>query len=234
MELLNVLANNQFLLLLLIGVLIILLTLLISSIQAHNKDYNRKVIKQQLDIMKEVEDMDKENTEAPKADIAQVLNDMEQKLDKKSPISTFEEEQEEKAIISYQELIKSVKNLKNDYVDPDDIKEQEDPELLDLDFKSEPVKEEFLTEPEKPKFKNSEFISPVYGRMQPPTNMIKDDLPDRFDDEIEEVDLTANPEVLRQPQKVDLITKLNERNLSETEKSVEFLSALKEFRKNLE
>ena len=64
------------------------------------------------------------------------------------PMTTFEEEQEANAIISYQELVKAV-NDKKAHI--------ENPKPLVTD--TVPVELE-----EQPKFKNSEFISPIFGK----------------------------------------------------------------------
>ena len=62
---------------------------------------------------------EKENTpiqERPKTDIQSVLDQMENELEQGPKVSThtFEEEQEEKAVISYRELLKVAGKLKEE------------------------------------------------------------------------------------------------------------------------
>lgn len=103
-----------------------------------------------------------------------VLKAIEEKPAKKE--LSFEEEQEENAIISYQELLAAANGQKKEKV------EDNNPELADLinqiSMQSEEI--ETLEEPEiiedvvntkeedeQKKFKNSEFISPVFGKDKP-------------------------------------------------------------------
>lgn len=103
-----------------------------------------------------------------------VLKSIEEKPLKKE--LSFEEEQEENAIISYQELLAAANGQKKEKV------EDNNPELADLinqiSMQSEEI--ETLEEPEiiedvvntkeedeQKKFKNSEFISPVFGKDKP-------------------------------------------------------------------
>ena len=103
-----------------------------------------------------------------------VLKSIEEKPLKKE--LSCEEEQEENAIISYQELLAAANGQKKEKV------EDNNPELADLinqiSMQSEEI--ETLEEPEiiedvvntkeedeQKKFKNSEFISPVFGKDKP-------------------------------------------------------------------
>ena len=82
---------------------------------------------------------------------------MEKDLEKgkEGDIETFEREQEEKAIISYQELLKATGRLKE--LTEEKTRKQEAQKI-----------EEVIKEHEEPKkFKNTEFISPVYGKEAP-------------------------------------------------------------------
>lgn len=91
--------------------------------------------------------------EDEKSDLEQVIEAIETTTETR-PLTTFEQEQEANAIISYQELVEAVKKKKG-LVDPSE-EEQASP----LEIEELPLE---LIE-EKPKFKNSEFISPVFGK----------------------------------------------------------------------
>ena len=102
-----------------------------------------------------------------------VLKAIEEKPAKKE--LSFEEEQEENAIISYQELLAAANGQKKEKV------EDNNPELADLinQISMESKEIEALEEPEiiedvvntkedeQKKFKNSEFISPVFSKDKP-------------------------------------------------------------------
>lgn len=114
--------------------------------------------------------------EDEKLDLDAVLNKMQQTLDSQQEIvNNFEEEQEEKSIISYQELLD---NMKKEGFKQDIEKHEEEQELSFEDITKEKVKE-FLMKEEKnneieerdeledTKFKTTEFISPIFGTMEP-------------------------------------------------------------------
>lgn len=105
-----------------------------------------------------------------KTDIEKVIEALEENKQERV-MTTFEEEQEANAIISYQELVKAVQEKKLQGVEPIkkaepqvlqeliNIEEIEQPEIkdnLEIKIDEEPQKET--------KFKNSEFISPVFGK----------------------------------------------------------------------
>lgn len=100
--------------------------------------------------------LDELENDAPKSDLEDVIAALEDNKNER-PMTTFEQEQEENAIISYQELVAAVQEKKNKLEEP----------------KIEPI-EEIIEEPEEQpvrKFKNSEVISPVFGK----TNQTNDD-----------------------------------------------------------
>ena len=84
-------------------------------------------------------------------------------------MTTFEEEQEANAIISYQELVAAVKEKKASI---EKSKEPNQNLLNEVTRVIENAKKDSITVPEvevptqtvKPKFKNSEFISPIFGK----------------------------------------------------------------------
>ena len=149
-------------------------------------------------------------------DLEAVLEKMQEEVSKsKDEIMTFEEEQEEKAIISYQELLNAVKKNVNEVtrtseVNPLEEKDVFEPVILQTENK---IKEE----PKTNKFQNSEFISPIYGRVNNDVDYPKIK---SFEEVKKEEDL----------EKTIIMPKLN----SSVDSNDEFLRILKEFRNNLE
>ena len=100
-----------------------------------------------------------------KTDIEKVIEALEENKEERV-MTTFEEEQEANAIISYQELVKAVQEKKLQGIAP--IKKEE-PQVLQEEIEQPVVNDNILEvkedEPQKEtKFKNSEFISPVFGK----------------------------------------------------------------------
>lgn len=167
-------------------------------------------------------------------DLEAVLGKMQEEVSKpKDEIMTFEQEQEEKAIISYQELLNAVKKNVKEVTEPEVKKDSELASVIEdivnnnIDLEEETVIEQKETEkviektekeiPKHYKFQNSEFISPIFGRLNseldyPTVKSVSDE---NKEDELE---------------KTILIPKL-ESNIDEND---EFLRLLKEFRNNLE
>ena len=151
-----------------------------------------------------------EEQKQAKAELERVFNmmsaDLEAEEEEISPIDEFEREQEENAIISYQELIKQAKAKGQIKEEPVEIKE-DNFEALEEEIYSKPSYQEvYETHEEKPveekkKFKNSEFISPIFG--------IQNGNP-------------SYPTV----KKIDRSKKVEDEN-------TQFLNSLKEFRENL-
>ncbi len=192
-----------------------------------------------------------------KEELERVFNQMSADLEAKNPepevIETFEREQEENAIISYQELIKQVEARKKAEQKParneEYLKEtlkSEEPYLENLDkgtAKSEPYlsaldkKEEksepYLEKEEKPKeepkkFKNSEIISPIFGIQSEPSHAA----PRISRQEVEEAEPARH-------ERIDASSRLARHTYEEvkvnydSEDNSEFLNSLKEFRRNL-
>ena len=131
---------------------------------------------------------------------------------KEDNIDEFEREQEENAIISYQELMARAEQLKSEANKYEthtesraDMKVREAMNTYQKHTsKNEPSKEENYH-----RFKNSDIISPIYGIQK------------------EKKDLSKS-------QSNDIISSAYEMNTkSENEKNVDFLNSIKEFRKNL-
>ena len=135
--------------------------------------------------------IDDEPTE--KTEIEKVIEALEENKNERV-MTSFEEEQEANAIISYQELVKAVEE-KRLHLEPKKTETDEklssvveaivEPNIekevqinLEKEVTTEPALEieEPLVQPEKshPKFKNSEFISPIFGKDNNNDKFLKD------------------------------------------------------------
>lgn len=163
-------------------------------------------------------------------DLEAVLGKMQEEVNKpKDEIMTFEEEQEEKAIISYQELLNAVKKNVNEVTKPretieeilanNDIEAVEEQDVLEPVILQEEkdIKVKPKEEPKHQKFQNSEFISPIFGRLN---NEVEYPKIKSFEETKKEDDL----------EKTIIIPKVD----SSIDSNDEFLRILKEFRNNLE
>lgn len=194
-----------------------------------------------------------ETKQDSKLDIEAMLEQMQKDLNAKAEdvVATFEQEQEENSIISYQELVRSLKGEKVAPIKKEQpIEEKQEVshiEQLSMDTMIEEVKD-------KPKrFKNTEFISPIYGKMEEHLEYPKVPQFNKNDKEIEKELETyeSNTESSLVNKNIDdflgdfdfdnnievnsLEQTLNMKPLSEeVKKNDEFLQALKEFRKNLD
>ncbi len=189
-----------------------------------------------------------------KINLEEMLTAMQNDLDKKNSnqIENFERDQEENAIISYKELKKAAEEKKaaTDVFE----KDQEENAIIsykELETKHNPLEELFVKEEKiKPlnkaiakiesprenkdkKFKNTEFISPIYGKMDDHLDYPKVRSFNKEDD------LSLNSYFGQ-----DVSNYYNEKTSSEItpnmdqlseqlKKNDEFLKALKEFRSNL-
>lgn len=179
-----------------------------------------------------------EDPEGGSVDLETLLEQMQHDLNnsnsKEDVIANFEHEQEEKAIISYQELVRAnrrdtdkntseplqelIQKIDQGSVMEEAVLDIEEPDDVDL-F------EEMKIEDEK-KFKNTEFISPVFGKMEPnieyptipPVNSRKARNQQVYDMNNIELEKTLDLEPINE----------------EIQKNDEFLQSLKEFRKNLQ
>jgi hypothetical protein len=181
-----------------------------------------------------IEDASKKDIES--VDLEAVLDKMQEDVNKTKvdEVKSFEEEQEEKAIISYQELLKAVKKDVDDVtkveipseekpvvVEDEEAKVQIMPEEVIEKSVSTPVVETMEEkETRKPsKFQNSEFISPIYGRVN---NDVKYPKIPAFREKQEPIN---HEDDLEKTIVFDAI---------KNDDNDEFLKALKEFRNNLE
>ena len=185
---------------------------------------NERFDKEDEIIKEEPKELTEEQKQA-KAELERVFNmmsaDLENNNDEPSVIDEFEREQEENAIISYQELIKQAKakgQIKNeDFLEEESmtkpIYETEKPKY-DL-YEEEPINNEVHAykvpvheeKEEVKKFKNSEFISPIFG-------------------------IQGNSSSYPSVKKVEREKRENKHEY-ETDENTQFLNSLKEFRENL-
>lgn len=143
----------------------------------------------------------------------------------------FEREQEEQAIISYEELVQAVKNQENM-----DIDSQTPISNRELEKQIEKMKQhEKEQEEKKSGFHTSQFISPVYGvqrekKQIPDLKKELNQFQHEFQFDMEDMNQLEKkePEFSKIEEHVDL------NGNDEVNKNVEFLDSLKEFRKNLE
>lgn len=212
----------------------------------------------------ESEDLDKtvviEPIKEDKADISSMLNAMQKDLKAKEDedsVANFEAEQEEKSIISYQELVNSLKNkdqvskiqkvesvpvidIENtDDVPVIDIEDKIDAPVIEIDDEVEPIKKMIENKDSfdsnnvvKKKFKTTEFISPVYGKMENTS-----EYPVIKNNRHEMVEKVSEPIRSREEYRnnISLEESLDLQPLSdEIKKNDDFLNALKDFRKNLQ
>jgi len=225
---------NIYLYICILIVLVIIATILF--IMASNQR-NRKKIKDDYVEAERVEAELEKIEEAPKSsELEDILKKMQEDIDLKPEdvVKKFEEEQEEKAIISYQELVDNVKSGKIEVID-DETSDVNFVESLEIDLNEEPivstiedeessvtpemVKEaiQYITDSsvkeEPKKFKNSKFISPIYGVME--NNL-------------------DYPTVKKSETVLDIMNTKDYNELTEEiKKQEEFLNTLKAFRNNL-
>lgn len=179
--------------------------------------------------------------EEPKSELELVLEKMQHDLDEqkdKDAVAIFEQEQEEKSIISYKELLMR----KNELTNPEVLKDtrfENEPSVLENTSNSlmdnytslidnvndtisiDSAKEE--SEQRAKKFVTTDFISPVFGRRTAELDYPK--VPN-FKDMVMKKE-KSNTYDLEATMNLDPLTE-------QIKKDDAFLSALKEFRKNLE
>lgn len=228
----NLLLENIYLYLSILIVLIILITIL--CIVATNQR-NRKRIKNDFVEAERVEAELEKIDETPKSnELEDILKKMQEDIDLKPEdvVKKFEEEQEEKAIISYQELVDNVKSGKIEVID-DEETNTNFVESLNIEESMEPIsviEEESSVTPEMvkeaivnisessikeepKKFKQSAFISPIFGVME---------------------EKLEYPTVKKSEHVLDIMNTKDYNELTEEiKRQEEFLNALKEFRNNL-
>lgn len=154
-----------------------------------------------------------------KEELQRVFNQMNADLEKQktevSDIDDFEREQEENAIISYQELLAHAEKLKKEADEYEKIAEERANTKMDDAINKKEVRDKVSIEDKKKAFRSSEIVSPIYG-IQSNKNMVRQKK-------------SSNSK------KSGIIGKAYEQERFEKEETqnLDFLNSLKEFRKNL-
>ena len=237
--LLNLNINNELILILACSILLIITLVVVISIFSSRKKEEKELdtiisnmVQERKEGKEQVEEIDDKTKE-----LEEVLEKMQKDLEAKpvDVVASFEREQEEKAIISYTELVKT---LKKGPV----VEEEKTLDILVDEIKEAAAINEIK---EDKKFKNTDFISPVYGKMNehleyPKVNSFKQigemtacleefdkKMKDyNLDNYIEEFNSNADINTLEQTLDIEPIS-------AEIKKNEDFLKALKEFRENL-
>ncbi len=164
---------------------------------------------------KKTKQLTQEQEEA-KAELERVYNQMSADLDTKGPepevIEEFEREQEENAIISYQELIAQAEAKKLPIIDDEAPVIKEIYKTIEIEEPETKKAPEYKNETGK--FRNSEIISPIFGIQKEPNDIVT---------EYSKPKESVTPKHVYEEMQVAY----------ENETNNEFLSTLKEFRKNL-
>ena len=173
-------------------------------------NHNQSKIESTTFLSKE-EPVEKEyNRNDSKIDLEAMLSQMEATINEKDKaIANFEQEQEEKAIISYEELKKAVNQNSNTEVT----------KVETLEPKNEFKKDTRVvdTSNDNKSFKNTDFISPIFGKM------------DNNYDYPKISEFEEQPQVTKRETNNDLMYAKHSEDKNEA-----FLDSLKQFRKNLE
>lgn len=231
---LNLIATDIYLYICIIISLLILITILL-IVCTNNK--NRKKIKNDFVQAEKVEaELEKVEETPVNNELENILKKIQEDIEVKPEdvVKKFEEEQEEKAIISYQELVDNVKSGKIEVLEDEQtgvnfvenlVNEVENEPVVSIESEPESQvtpkmvkdaiesisKDSIKIEPKK--FKQSEFISPIYGIM---------------DNKLE------YPRVKKQENILDIMNTRDYNQLTEEiKRQEEFLNALKTFRNNL-
>ena len=230
---LNIMFSNIYLYICIIIALIIIATILFIIVS--NQKNRRKIKSDYVEAEKVEEELEKIDEDSKNTELENIIKKMQEdsNVRPEDVVKKFEEEQEEKAIISYKELVDSVKSGKISVVDDEEsnvnfvenlgLEEQSEPVLVAND-ENETVTPEMVKEAienislssikeEPKKFKNSEIISPIYGVIN-----------NNFD----------YPRIKKAENILDIMNTKDYNELTEEiKKQEEFLEVLKAFRNNL-
>ena len=222
----NGVVNMTLLIILIIlGLLVLTSILLILASNKRKKDKINKAFEEATEAKEELKKIEEDKPN----ELQQLINKMQEDIDLKPEdvVKKFEDEQEEKAIISYKELVDNVRSGKVQAIDDETNKPVEtyqisEPKTID---KESTVTPEMLKDAienisinsvkeEVERFRSSEYISPVYG-------ILKDNM--------------SYPTIKKKEVTLDAIS--NTRDYTELTEEIkrqeEFLKALKEFRDSL-
>lgn len=241
MDYLSFVNNNLYLYLAIIIALLILdIVLTIVCINQRKRRKIKSDFEEVEHIQEEVEQQNKEFKPEVAFELEQILEKMQKdvEMQPEEVVRKFEEEQEQKAIISYQELVDSVNNNKIDVVDdeegdmdyvaaltadvsPKEIIMTTNSTLQEMESKSDYANKSHLDlidqmdmEDEPKRFKSSEVLSPVFGRLNP-------------DIQYQTIPTFSNNN------KVEIEQVAGEEPEAELKNNEDFLKALIEFRSNL-
>jgi len=198
-------SNFDLVLLLMLLVMFFLLIFLI-------KIYNRsKILENQLTLQKEKMRAEENQKQAVCNELDEILEKLrKEEENKEQKTANFEDDEEEQAIISYQQLKKAAgENVNEMDSEREEIAEEE--KAIDKEKNSKTV---------EGKFRTSEIISPVFGRI-------------KIKDEYVEDDIKSVNDVKEEPKEESMATKKTEEK-SVIKKSEDFLENLKAFRRNLD
>ena len=237
MELLNLISDNLPVFIILVIILIINFCCILYLVLKERKEDKKEIDEILNDMNPKLEEEQDEKIEQNKKEVEEMLMKMQQDLETKPEdvVTTFENEQEEKSIISYQELLESVKQKQEVKSTPVKIEEKIE---IDKPVESEKIEieEETIKELQQPikieikeenlddtkRFKSTDFISPIFGRQE--NNIKYPTVPKNNTTKIEEFVNETKKENLNITKRLD----------EEITKNESFLKALKEFRRNLD
>lgn len=230
--------NNDIILISFCSILLLIFLIVIISIIKSKRKEDKEIddiisnmVQERKKISEEPEMVDDKTKE-----LEDVLEKMQKDLEAKpvDVVASFEKEQEEKAIISYKELVKT-------------LKKSQPEEEKTIDILVDEIKEaanSYENAYDK-KFKNTDFISPVYGKMDehldyPKVSSFKkeediNEYLDNFDKQINNYKLDDYLEEFSENKKIDTLEQTLDMEpiSSELKKNEEFLKALIDFRENL-
>lgn len=236
--LLNINISNEVLLIFSCLILLIILSVVIFNIIKSKRKEDKEIdniissmVQERKEPKEEVEQVDDKTKE-----LEDVLEKMQKDLEAKpvDVVASFEKEQEEKAIISYSELVKTLKKGQPE--------EEKTIDILVDEIKEAASSNESTYDK---KFKNTDFISPVYGKMDehldyPKVSSFKkeediNEYLENFDKKISDYKLDDYLEEFNENKKIDSLEQtLDMEPISaEMKKNEEFLQALIDFRENL-
>lgn len=239
MEILDIMSMSPILFII-IGIVLVATIILMIIIKRDRKN-DAKEIEQLLEERSSEQESEIDNkVYKNQTDLENLLVKMQEDLEAKPDdvITHFENDQEEKSIISYQELVNTLKNEKGSYSEQNEMITKE---VSTVEGQVGPIKTEIQTGlgeitkveipeiKEEKKFKGSDFISPIYGKQE--VNIEYPKVP-----EIKRYNRID--EIVNKEEKIDRNV-LIEENIEleplreEIKRNDEFLQALKEFRKNL-
>ena len=251
MDILNVVYDNLPVFIVLLVILMINFCCILYLVFKERKEDKEEIEEILQDMNPKLEEEQDKKIEQNKKEVEEMLLKMQQDLETKPEdvVTNFENEQEEKSIISYQELLASVKEKGDSKVKPIKIEENKQKE----EIKPEIEKTNITLEIEKPsieneddeeelfnfkevtaddikdenentkKFKSTDFfISPIFGKQE--NNIKYPTVPKNNTTKIEEFINETNKDNLEMTRRLD----------EELTKNESFLKALKEFRRNLD